>query len=175
MQRAKESGKAKENAAKSDGQFSMVGVTADGIEVYETFADVKKLPWKKKKKLFASLMKNEYRDRTARFERNGHIYYAKFSDVDIKKTIRGDNTSDSSGYDAKINVGADGGIFDLIENSTYFDSQPEIGKSGKAHKDVVQWDYFIKTVQIDGKTFEILASIRKTPKQFTHMILNCLK
>lgn len=37
-------------------------------------------------------------------------------------------------------------------------------KTGKAHKDVNYWHYFIKTVQIDGTIFDVLANIRRKSK-----------
>ena len=110
------------------------------------------------------MMANHYRGRTAKFTRNGHSYYATFDYDDVNKNIYGDNESDKSGWDAKINVGAAGDIFELVENAKYFDFAKETGKSGKAHKDVKYWHYFIKTVQIDGTVFDVLANIRRKSK-----------
>lgn len=142
-------------------KFSFAGKTRDGIEVYETSDAVKSLPWKDRKKLFLNIMKNQFRGRTAKFIRNGHAYYASFEYGDVTKNIYGDNTSDLSGKDAKINIGADGNIFELIENADYFMSAPETGKEKHLHKGVKYWDYFVKTVQIDNKVFDVLANVRK--------------
>ena len=144
-----------------------VGVREDGIEVYETSDTVKNMKWKDRKKQFLKIMKEQYRGRTARFHRNGHTYYATFSPVDIEKTIYGDNVSDQSGKDAKVKTGADGNIFNLVENSEFFGSMPERGeKKGRAHSKTIYWDYFLKTVQIDNTVFDVLANVRKEPGNF---------
>ena len=138
-----------------------VGKTKDGIEVYETSNAVKNLSWKERKKQFLNLMNNQFRGRTAKFIRNGHPYYARFEYGDVNKNIYGDDKSDDVGRDAKINVGADGNIFELVEQSEYWKSEPERGKNNKMHRGVNYWDYFVKTVQIDGKVFDLIANVRK--------------
>ena len=69
--------------------------------------------------------------------------------------------SDKKGYRAKNKVGADGDIFELVENAQYDGSKPEKGKKITAHKGVGYWDYFIKNVQIDGVVFDLTANVRK--------------
>lgn len=138
-----------------------VGKTADGIEVYETSENTKHLTWSERKKAFLHLMRQQYRGRTAKFIRNGHSYYAKFEYRDVSKNIYGDDKSDPKGRDAKINVGADGNIFELVENSKYSRSETERGKTQRMHRGVDRWDYFVKTVQIDGTVFDLSANVRK--------------
>ena len=140
---------------------SYVGTTAEGVEVYETSEEVRKLPWAERKKRFLDLMRNQYRGRTAKFVRNGHSYYAKFDYRGVSKNIYGDDKSNDSGRDAKINVGADGGIFELVENARFRNSLPETGKQGPVHNSVQYWDYFVKTVQIDGKAYDVVANVRR--------------
>lgn len=142
-------------------QYSLTGRTKDGIEVYETSGDVKNLSWAEKKKRFLTMMQETYRGRTAKFNANGEIYYARFNGDDINKNIYGDSKSSSRGWKAKINTGADGGIFELVENASYSDSKGESGKNIAAHKNVSDWDYFIKTVQIDNRVYNLLANVRK--------------
>lgn len=142
--------------------FSMVGKNKNGIEVYETSDAVKKLSYNERKALFLEVMKNQYRGRTARFVRNGHAYYALFSDGDMRKNIYGDKRSDTRGWKAKITAGADGDIFNLVENAAYNGSMAESGKNNSAHRSVHHWDYFIKTVQIDGRLYDLTANVRKT-------------
>lgn len=142
-------------------KYSFRGKNKDGIEVYETSEYVKSLSWKERKKIFLQMMRNQYRGRTAKFVRNGHAYYATFEYRDVSKNIYGDTASDSKGRDAKINVGADGNIFELLEHSEYFLSEAERGKTQRMHRGVKYWDYFIKTVQIDGNVYDVLAHIRK--------------
>ena len=150
VRNAKSSAKTK-NTADGDVKYSRVGYTPDGIEVYETSDEVKALSYNDRKARFLDIMTNQYRGRTARFVRNGHTYYAIFAKDDLNKNIYGDKKSDRHGQKAKINVGADGAIFDLVENSAYYGSQKETGKNIKSHKNIKYWDYFVKTVQIDGR------------------------
>mgnify|MGYP005962796895 CR=1 FL=1 len=155
--------RSEEAATDADGiAFSMVGKNKNGIEVYETSDAVKKLSYNERKALFLEVIKNQYKGRTARFVRNGHTYYALFSDGDIRKNIYGDKRSDTRGWKAKITAGADGDIFNLVENAAYNGSMAESGKNTSAHHSVHHWDYFIKTVQIDGRLYDLTANVRKT-------------
>ena len=142
-------------------KFSFRGTNKDGIEVYETSEDIKKLPYTERQQRFLDIMENEYRGRTAKFIRNGHAYYATFEQSDVNKNIYGDNRSDKKGWKAKINVGAEGNIFELVENARYDGSKPEKGKKIAAHRGVGYWDYFVKNVQIDGTVFDLIANVRK--------------
>lgn len=144
-----------------ESMFSLRGVNKDGIEVYETREDVKNLTRKERQQRFLNIMANEYRGRTAKFIRNGHAYYATFDDNDVNKNIYGDKRSDKKGYRAKINVGADGDIFELVEQAEYDGSKPEKGKKITSHNGVGYWDYFIKTVQVDNVVFNLIANVRK--------------
>ena len=145
----------------SEAKFSLTGKTEDGMEVYETSEDIKKMPYAERMKLFVSLMENEYRGRTAKFSKNGRVYYARFANEDVKKNIWGDKQSDKEGWKAKINVGAEGNIFELVENATYTGSKEEVGKRAKAHAGVLKWDYYVKRVQINGKVYDLLANVRE--------------
>ena len=145
----------------SEAKFSLTGKTEDGMEVYETSEDIKKMPYAERMKLFVFLMENEYRGRTAKFSKNGKVYYARFANEDVKKNIWGDKQSDKEGWKAKINVGAEGNIFELVENADYTGSKEEAGKTTKAHADVMMWDYYVKRVQINGKVYDLLANVRE--------------
>ena len=146
-----------------DIRYSLRGTNDDGIEVYETSDEIKNLPIKERQKAFLDIMKNQYRGRTAKFVRNGHAYYASFDYKDISKNIYGDKLSDKKGWKAKMNIGAEGDIFELVEHSKYDGSKPESGKNVSAHSGVEYWDYFIKTVQIDNTVYDLLANVRKKP------------
>lgn len=146
-----------------DIRYSLRGTNEDGIEVFETSEEIKKLPYKERQKVFLDIMKNQYRGRTAKFIRNGHAYYALFEEGDVRKNIYGDKLSDIKGRKAKINVGADGDIFELVENAKYDGSKPESGKKIASHKNVEYWDYFVKIVQIDNRVFDLVANVRKKP------------
>lgn len=67
----------------------------------------------------------------------------------------------------KLNIGADGGYFDLIENAKYEKSSAEQGKitSNNAHKDVTNWDYYGKTIVSDGIQYDVLINIRDNGKE----------
>lgn len=144
-----------------DIRWSLVGTNKDGIEVYETSDNIKNLTNKERMKRFEDIMKDVYRGRTAKFIRNGHAYYATFEDTDVKKNIFGDRQSSAGGWKAKIRAGADGDIFELVENAEYDRSSAEQGKSNSAHKGINFWDYYVKTVQIDNEVYDLLANVRR--------------
>ena len=146
---------------KSGVKYSYEGKNKDGIEVYETSSEVKSLTRKERQKKFLEIMQNEYRGRTAKFVRNGHTYYATFDNKDVNKNVYGDRRSSNGGYNAKIKVGADGNIFELVENAKYNGSEKEIGKSTKAHRQIQYWDYYVKTVQIDNQVYDLVANVRR--------------
>ena len=158
-----QSTKTEKNTSKEGGEamFSLRGENKDGIEVYETSEEIKRLPYKERQQRFLEIMVNEFRGRTAKFIRNGHAYYATFDEKDVNKNIYGDKLSDSKGWKAKINVGADGNIFELVENAQYNGSLSEKGKKIAAHRGVGYWDYFIKNVQIDDTVYDLVANVRK--------------
>lgn len=145
-----------------DIRWSLAGTNEDGIEVYETSDNIKNLTNKERMKQFEEIMKNDYRGRTAKFIRNGHAYYATFEDTDVKKNIYGDNQSSKAGWKAKIRAGADGDIFELVEDADYTGSGAEQGKSNPAHKGINLWDYYAKTVQIDNEVYDLVANVRRS-------------
>lgn len=148
----------REGKAETKGeQFSLVGITEDGIEVYETSEEIMALSWKERKAKYLDVMQNEYRGRTAKFMRNGHAYYAEFDQNSIRKPIYGDKRSSIDGKKALIKAGADGDVFTLVENSRYTGSRENI----KDHTDADYFDYFVKTVQIDGQVFDLVADVEK--------------
>ncbi len=138
-------------------KLSMSGINKYGVEVYETSKEIMDLTWNERKNKYLDVMKNEYRGRTARFRHNGHTYYAKFDTKSVNKHIYGDDRSSPKGIKALIKVGADGDVFDLVENSQYDGSS--INK--KNHTKADYFDYFVKTVQIDGKVFDLIADVEK--------------
>lgn len=143
--------------------YSYVGKNSDGIEVYETSEEVRNMPYKQRVDVFTDIMRNEYAGRTAKFTANGDVYYAKFDSKDISKNIYGDKRSSPRGWRAKINTGADGNIFELVENAAHKSSDADTGKLTSPHRGVTGWEYFVKTVQIDGRVYDLLANVRKKP------------
>lgn len=166
QRRAAPPARADENTVYADLSDSLdyVGKTDDGTEVYETGEAVRKLPYKKRMEAFMDIMRNEYAGRTAKFTaRDGEVYYATFDENDLRKNVYGDKKSSPRGWKAKINTGADGNIFDLVENAEHGGSGKEQGKTSEAHQGLTGWEYFVKTVQIDGRVYDLLANVRKKP------------
>lgn len=166
QRRAMPPARADENTVYADLSDSLdyVGKTDDGTEVYETSEAVRKLPYKKRMEAFMDIMRNEYAGRTAKFTaRDGEVYYATFDENDLRKNVYGDKKSSPRGWKAKINTGADGNIFDLVENAEHSGSGKEQGKTSEAHQGLTGWEYFVKTVQIDGRVYDLLANVRKKP------------
>lgn len=166
QRRATPPARADENTVYADLSDSLdyVGKTDDGTEVYETSEAVRKLPYKKRMEAFMDIMRNEYAGRTAKFTaRDGEVYYATFDENDLRKNVYGDKKSSPRGWKAKINTGADGNIFDLVENAEHSGSGKEQGKTSEAHQGLIGWEYFVKTVQIDGRVYDLLANVRKKP------------
>lgn len=152
------------NAATEGGvRFDLKGKNKDGVEVYETGEDVKKMSYKERMEAFMDIMRNEYAGRTAKFSDGNNTYYAKFDEADLRKNVYGDKKSSQKGWKAKINTGADGSIFELVENATYNGGKAEQGKKTQAHQNLTGWEYFVKTVQIDGQVYDLLANVRKKP------------
>ncbi len=142
-----------------------ISETRDGIEAYETSEEIRRMPYRQRMEAFMDIMRSEYRGRTAKFVgANGEVYYAKFDGADLRKNIYGDKKSSPRGWRAKINTGADGNIFELIENARHSGSSAEQGKHTAAHRGLTGWEYFVKTVQIDGKMYDLLANVRKKPE-----------
>lgn len=152
------------NAATEGGtRFDLKGKNKDGVEVYETGEDVKKMSYKERMEAFMDIMRNEYAGRTAKVSDGNSTYYAKFDEADLRKNVYGDKKSSQKGWKAKINTGADGSIFELVENATYNGGKAEQGKKTQAHQNLTGWEYFVKTVQIDGQVYDLLANVRKKP------------
>lgn len=142
-------------------RFSFKGYTKDGIEVYETSDRIKKLTWAERVSEFENLLLNEYRGKTARFKRNGHIYYAEIDRTNPVKSLYGEKRSSRYGKKAFIKVGADGNLFDIIENSTYENSSSDKKNHKAKDRYTDYFDYYIKTVQIDGRVFDVKIDVKK--------------
>lgn len=143
-------------------KYQFVGRDSDGVEVYETSDEVKKLSWDERRRRAKDLIEHEFEGRTVRLIKNAKKIYAKFEKVDIAKNFYGDDKSSKHGRDAKINVAADGNIYELVEHSRYDGNKKEEGKTTKAHRGVKNWDYFVKEVAIDGIYYNENINVRKT-------------
>ena len=143
-----------------------VGWTADNNEVYVTTAKTMSMSDADRKQKFFNDYANNFRGRRAKFKRNGHTYYAKFEDTKngLGKLVYEGNAkssqSSSPGYKAKIRMLADGNLFELVEDAVYDDTQPETGKTNKFHLDAKHWDYYVKTIIVDGKAYDVMVNVR---------------
>jgi hypothetical protein len=137
--------------------FSLIDVAPNGVEIYETSLATQQLSESQKKKQYLALIKNQYRGRTARLERNGHVVYVRPDIQEAGKPIYGDRRSTANGAKALRNSLADGDVFDLLENAEYDRSS----RDTKNHKNADYFDYYVKTVQIDGKVYDLVADVKR--------------
>ena len=99
---------ATENVVGENVKYSYRGTRDDGVEIYETSAETRALSDSEKKKKYMQMMREQYRGRTAKFEHDGEVDYARFTGDDMRKDMYGDQRSDVRGQKAKLNVAADG-------------------------------------------------------------------
>ena len=137
--------------------FSLIDVATNGMEIYETSLATQQLSESQKKKQYLALIKNQYRGRTARLERNGHVVYVRPDIQEAGKPIYGDRRSTANGAKALRNSLAEGDVFDLLENAEYDRSS----RDTKNHKNADYFDYYVKTVQIDGKVYDLVADVKR--------------
>lgn len=146
-----------ETGVKGPEAFSLIDVAPNGMEIYETSLATQQLSESQKKKQYLALIKNQYRGRTARLERNGHVVYVRPDIQEAGKPIYGDRRSTANGAKALRNSLAEGDVFDLLENAEYDRSS----RDTKNHKNADYFDYYVKTVQIDGKVYDLVADVKR--------------
>lgn len=148
----------------TDIQYSLVGQDENGIEIYETSEDTKKLSYSERNKLLLKSVLEDYKGRTAKFYKNGAVYYALYNEQGIRKGVYGDKKSDLNGRKAKTNIGADGNYIELAENARYTGTSTEQGKqtNNNFHTDAKTWDYYEKTIKSDGKYYDVLINVKDT-------------
>lgn len=139
-----------------------ITIGPDGIERYALSNETKKLTFKERKKRMLNIMREQYAGRTAKFVKNGHVYYAFYDESGIRKGIYGDKKSSRKGLRAKISIGAEGEYIELAENSIYKRSATEIGKTNRFHRNAKTWDYYIKTIEFEGDYFDVLINVKDT-------------
>jgi len=152
-------------------RFKLIGKDENGIETYETSENVKNLSIKERKNIMLNSLLEEFHGRTAKFEHEGKVDYAVLDEAGIRKGIYGDKKSQNAGYKTKINIGADKNYFELLENSKYYRSSLEQGKTTASgvHDNTLSWDYYLKTIKADGKFYDVLINVRNAGKdQFVY-------
>lgn len=159
----KENGSESSQSKKNEIRYKLKG-KENGIEVYETSDEIRKMPYKERRKLLLKSVTEDFRGRTAKFQKNGVTYYALYSEKGVRKGAYGDKKSDNSGRNAKINIGADGNYIELAENAIYRSTSKEHGKvtANRFHNDAKSWDYYRKTVKCDGKYYDVLINVKDT-------------
>ena len=148
----------------SNTRYQLVGLDENGREVYETSEEVKNMTMKERKKALLHSVLEEFKGRTAKFEKDGEVYYALLDEAGARKGVYGDKQSNIAGYKEKIKIGADNNYFELVENADYDGSQKEQGKTtlNGAHNDTQNWDYYVKTIKADGNLYDVLVNVRDT-------------
>ena len=139
------------------------GWTVDGNEVYITSPNVMNLSHSDRIKKFQKDFLSNFKGRTAKFTRNGHVHYARFAENRKglgKLTYEGNSKSSPGGYTAKLRMLADGNVFELVEDSKYDGTEQEKGKNKKNHKNAKFWDYYLKTIIVDGKGYDVIVNVR---------------
>lgn len=152
-------------------RFKLIGKDENGIETYETSENVKNLSIKERKNIMLNSLLEEFHGRTAKFEHEGKVDYAVLDEAGIRKGIYGDKKSQNAGYKTKINIGADKNYFELLENSKYYRSSLEQGKTTASgvHDNTLSWDYYLKTIKADGKFYDVLINVRNAGRdQFVY-------
>lgn len=139
-----------------------ITIGPDGIERYALSNETKKLTFKERKKRMLNIMREQYAGRTAKFVKNGHVYYALYDESGIRKGIYGDKKSSRKGLRAKISIGAEEEYIELAENSIYTGSKTELGKTNRFHRNAKTWDYYIKTIEFEGDYFDVLINVKDT-------------
>lgn len=152
------------NSDSSEVSYKLVGKDKNGNEIYETSQEVKDMSYKERKEKLLNTMRQEYAGRTAKFEKNGTVYYALYSPRGVSKGVYGDKKSSKRGYQTKINIGADGNYIELAEKSKYSETRSEKGKTQAFHKDAKSWDYYEKTIKSDGRYYDVLINVKDTGK-----------
>lgn len=146
-------------------RYELKGVDEDGVEVYETSDDVKRMSMKERRERLYDLMVKQFKGRTAKFTKEGQVYYAQYNNGGVRKGVHGDKKSDAKGYRAKINIGADGNYIELAENALYTGTSKESGKNIKFHTNAKSWDYYVKTIKSDGDYYDVLINVKDTGEE----------
>lgn len=154
-----------------DARFSLKGKNANGIEVYETGADPAR-SYSERIKDAEELIEKQYQGVVVKFvDANQDAQYAYFNNTKKGRgeLVRKTNDSDANGWKAKVNLIAAGDLLDLSENMLYDSSKPN---KGNKHHSTNNWDYYVKTVQVDGRVYDVVANIdnRKNGDQYFYSI-----
>ena len=81
----------------------------------------------------------------------------------VKKYLQADKKSSSKAIQAKANIAASGNYIDLMENAHYIGTATEKGENkNRFHNDAKYWDYYWKTVKVDGIMYDVLIDIKDT-------------
>lgn len=151
----------------ADIRYSM-RINEDGMEEYTTDdPEILSMSYAERRKHALNIILNENKGRTAKFEREGDVYYAITTESGVGKFLRGDSKSSKNGVKAKANVAANGNYIDLMENAHYVGTATEHGEQKNSfHNDAKYWDYYWKTVIVDGTKYDVLINVKDTGKDY---------
>ncbi len=156
----------REMFASEENSFMYRGKSDEGVDIFETSDEIKRLSWSEKLQRFKENFYNpespHYLGTKIRFEYNGRIEFAEIDRYTKKENTDKLNPRRLNQWDkAKINVGADGDFILLTENAKYERFSKNNNKQkNDAHKKTEHFEYYIKEVRIDGKNYDVIVNIR---------------
>ncbi|MBQ6267349.1 MAG: hypothetical protein IJK64_06210 [Clostridia bacterium] len=147
-------------------QFSRIGWTKDGYEVYETDPAIKTLTRKEQLKLFGDSFFDpnspNYIGKTIPLIRNAKVEIVVIDDFTYSENVEKINPNNMLiGQKKLIRIGASGDFADVISNAVWYNNQPNKDpKQNEAKKNVNSFDYYKKKFYLDGELHFIRVNIR---------------
>jgi hypothetical protein len=141
-------------------KFMYKGKNKDGVEIYSISTEVAKLSGKDKKALAKNKNKADVKIEKVHFISKEEEYDAKFDKKFLGEDIYGDKkTKPHKTYNKKINLMIEGDLLNVLKDAQYYDSSEDHDE--KHGPDVVGWDYFKKTIIIDGAEYRVRINVKK--------------
>lgn len=144
-----------------------IGKLENGMEVYETSNELKKLSYSEKlevfEKNFTEKKSPHYLGKKIRFEANGKFFEAEIDRHTKRENVGKINPKALQQWDkAKINLGASGDFVTLLENARYDKWKKNVDRTkNDAHKRTEKFEYFLKTIYVDLIPFDVTINIRQ--------------
>ena len=159
-------------------QFSFVGLSRDGVRMYETDFDELVSP-DERKQIFKDRIESIFNLGAVELRTDLKKIIVNGDKFTMKKNLFGDDNASQSEMSAKINALYD--LVDILQTSKYDPNSkqpersyinPEEKPKNKAHKDVKYWYKFRNTIIMDGVPYNIAFSIRDKGKngQYQYLI-----
>lgn len=156
----------------------LAGTTKEGYEVYRTSDDIKSKPYSDKIKIFEENFYKEgsphYLGKLVNFQHNDKVYSAEINRHTQNENIEKLNPKHLNQWDkAKINIGAEGDFLTLLENARYDRGKENTSpKKNDVHKVTKYFEYYVKTVWIDDKMYDVIVniSVNKKSNRFVYEV-----